>query len=151
MHIPMECFPEKPLSSTFILPRANFRLKPTIFFWVAAHGIFVEAWRIFSLRGGLFVAVLGLLSSCGMQVFSLSLRCVSSVVVAHGLSCPTACGILVPQPGIEPASPSLAGRFLTTGPPGKSQAYYYYYNITYWIAFWTSKERWLLYEMFVSY
>ena len=34
----------------------------------------------------------------------------------HGM----ACGILVPQPGIKPASPALEGRFLTTGPPGKS-------------------------------
>jgi len=40
--------------------------------------------------------------------------------VAHGLSCPAACGILVPLPGIEPASPAFQGRFLTTGPPGKS-------------------------------
>ena len=38
----------------------------------------------------------------------------------HGLSCPLACGILVPQPGIQPASPALEGRFLTPGPPGKS-------------------------------
>ena len=38
----------------------------------------------------------------------------------HGLSCPAACGILVPRPGIEPMSPALEGRFLTTGPPGKS-------------------------------
>ena len=29
-------------------------------------------------------------------------------------------GILVPQPGIEPMTPALQGRFLTTGPPGKS-------------------------------
>ena len=29
------------------------------------------------------------------------------------------CGILVPEPGIEPTSPALVGRFLTTGPPGK--------------------------------
>ena len=29
-------------------------------------------------------------------------------------------GILVPWPGIEPVSPALQGRFLTTGPPGKS-------------------------------
>ena len=28
----------------------------------------------------------------------------------------------VPQPGIEPASPALLGRFLSTGSPGKSQA-----------------------------
>ena len=32
-----------------------------------------------------------------------------------------ACGILVPPPGMEPMSPALEGRFLTTGPPGKSQ------------------------------
>ena len=37
------------------------------------------------------------------------------------LSCPTACGILVPQPGIKPEIPALEGRFLTTGPPGKFQ------------------------------
>ena len=43
-----------------------------------------------------------------------------SVVVACRLSCPVACGILVPLPGIEPMSPALQGRFLTTGPPGKS-------------------------------
>ena len=43
-----------------------------------------------------------------------------SVVVAQGLSCPVAYGILVPRPGIEPVSPALEGGFLTTGPPGKS-------------------------------
>ena len=32
----------------------------------------------------------------------------------------TVCGILVPQPGIEPMSPALESRFLTTGPPEKS-------------------------------
>ena len=39
--------------------------------------------------------------------------------MAHGLSCPTACWILVPRPGIEPVSPALVGRLLTTGQPGK--------------------------------
>ena len=43
-----------------------------------------------------------------------------SVVVVHGLSCSLAHGILVPRPGIEPASLALEGRFLTTGPPGES-------------------------------
>ena len=42
---------------------------------------------------------------------------VGSVAVAHGLSCPTAGGILVPGWGIKPV---WAGGFLTTGPPGKS-------------------------------
>ena len=32
-----------------------------------------------------------------------------------GLSCPLTCEILVPTPGIEPMSPALQGRFLTTG------------------------------------
>ena len=31
------------------------------------------------------------------------------------------CGILAPQPGIEPIPPALEGEVLTTGPPGKSQ------------------------------
>ena len=31
-----------------------------------------------------------------------------------------ACRILVPQPGIEPISPALQGRFLATGPLGMS-------------------------------
>ena len=44
-----------------------------------------------------------------------------SPVVAHGLSCPAACGTVVPWPEIEPASPTLEGIFSTTGPPGKSQ------------------------------
>ena len=38
-----------------------------------------------------------------------------SLVVMRELSCPMACGILVPWPGI--ASPALEGRFLTTGQP----------------------------------
>ena len=46
--------------------------------------------------------------------------CQGLVVAAQGLSCPTACGILVPPPGTEPMSPALEGKFLTTGPPGKS-------------------------------
>ena len=55
---------------------------------------------------------------CGTQ--ALSLRHASSVVVARRLTCPAACGILVPRPGSEPASPALEGGFFTTGPPGKS-------------------------------
>ena len=34
---------------------------------------------------------------------------------------PEACGILVPQPGIEPAPPVLEGEVLTIGPLGKAQ------------------------------
>ena len=41
-------------------------------------------------------------------------------VVAHGLSCCPARGVLLPGPGIKPTSSALEGGFLTTGPPGKS-------------------------------
>ena len=41
----------------------------------------------------------------------------------HGLSCPAARGILVPRPGINPASPALEGGFLTAEPPGKSPTF----------------------------
>ena len=40
----------------------------------------------------------------------------SSVVATRGLSC-MCC---LPRPRIKPMSPALAGRLLTTGPPGKS-------------------------------
>ena len=43
-----------------------------------------------------------------------------SLLVVRGLSCFSAYGILVSQPGMESASPELQGGFLTTGPPGKS-------------------------------
>ena len=66
---------------------------------------------------------------CGCVPVRGLFHCVApaSLVVAHGLSCPTACGILVPWPGITPVSmcPVLEGRFLTTGPPGKSQSPYF--------------------------
>ena len=68
---------------------------------------------------GLFIAVCGLLSSFGV----LALECVGSVAVALGFSCPAACGILVPQPGIELISLALEGGFLTIGPPGKSPVF----------------------------
>ena len=56
----------------------------------------------------------------GVQALQCSVQpqwlwCVSSIVVAHGLSFSAACGILVPRPGIEPGSPALEGGFLTTG------------------------------------
>ena len=37
-----------------------------------------------------------------------------------------ACGILAPQPGIEPAPPALEGKVLTTGPPRKSLGYRFF-------------------------
>ena len=51
-----------------------------------------------------------------------NLHCGSFVAVG-GLSSLAACGILVPLPGLEFASPALEGRFLTTGLPGKSHQF----------------------------
>ena len=45
---------------------------------------------------------------------------VFSPVAVLGFSCPTTCRILVPQVGIEPESATVEGRFLATGPPGRS-------------------------------
>ena len=45
------------------------------------------------------------LSSCGIQ---------HSLVATWRLSCPGACGILLPRPGVELVSPELGGEFLTT-------------------------------------
>ena len=73
----------------------------------------------------LFLAASGLScwhtgSSCGL----LSCDVQGSVVAACGLSCHTACGILVPQPGIQPTSSALTGGFLSTEPLGESQTYF---------------------------
>ena len=45
--------------------------------------------------------------------WTLQLWLTGSVALQH-------VGILVPRPGIEPMSPALQGRFLTTGPPWES-------------------------------
>ena len=63
--------------------------------------------------------------SCGLQDLLLRVRasqlwCTGSAVVMCGLSCPAACGTLVPRPGIELTSPTLESRFLITGPSRRS-------------------------------
>ena len=108
-----------------------------IYFWlrrvlVAACGVFIEAHGIFRCSessllwcaGFSLVAVHELLSSCDVLApgrmrsvvcgtWALLLRRAGLIALWH-------VGILVPRPGIEPKSPALEGRFLTTGPPGKS-------------------------------
>ena len=65
----------------------------------------------------IYLAVSGL--SCSM--LDLLLWCTDSLVVVGWLtSCSAPCRILVPGPGIEPKSPALQSRFLTTGPQRKS-------------------------------
>ena len=89
----------------------------------------------------LFLAVLGLrfcaraFSSCGERgplfiVVRGPLTVVASLVAEHRLqmrrlsSCGSRAQLLrgmwdLPRPGLEPASPALAGRFSTIAPPGK--------------------------------
>ena len=79
------------------------------------------------------------LSSCG--TWAPEHAGAGSLVVARGRSCPVACVILVPQPGIEPTSPALEGGFLTTGPPGKSR------NNLFILQFSVPFEKFFLYHM----
>ena len=64
--------------------------------------------------------------SCGMQDLLLQsagslLRCADfPLVVARRLSCPEACGVLVPPPGIKLVSSALQDGFLTPGTHRKS-------------------------------
>ena len=52
-------------------------------------------------------------AACGLKIAAAcGLQSTGSVVVAHRLTCPAACGILVPPPGMEPASSALQGGFL---------------------------------------
>ena len=55
-----------------------------------------------------------LLSSC--SAWASEQESLGSAVAPCRLGCPMACGILVPQPEIEPTSPALEGDALTTGP-----------------------------------
>ena len=87
-----------------------------IYFW--PHWLFVAAHR-------LWVAALRLSPVAASRGYCAAAACrlqgAGSIVVVHdGHSCPISCRIPVPRPGAEPVSPALQGRFLTTGPPGKS-------------------------------
>ena len=108
-----------------------------IYFWlcwvfVAAHGLSLVAvsgdysslrYTGLSLRWLLLLQSMGF-SSCGSRALE------------HRLS---SCGALVqllrgmwdlPTPGLEPVSPALAGRFLTTVPPGKPKLLFLKYTYT---------------------
>ena len=99
-------------------------------------------WAVLGLRCCVGFSLLGQAGAtlyCGARathcsVFSgcraQALESMGSVAVAQRLSCPEACWN-VPGPGIEPGSPALAGRFLTTGPQGKSESWTFYSSSTY--------------------
>ena len=92
--------------------------------WILTHcatrealSFFLKSIHLFIWLPQVLIAVFGIfVASCRIFVEARGL----SPVVVCGLSCPVACGISVPQPRIEPVPPALQGRFLITGPPGKS-------------------------------
>ena len=73
----------------------------------SSHCVFCCSQRLLSLFKSLSLS--GCTASQLQHWGSSLLRVISLVVVAtaNGLSCPEACGILVPQPGLKPASPAL--------------------------------------------
>ena len=83
---------------------------------------------------GLLIAAASLVKEHRLQ----GLR--ASVVAAHGLSsCGTQAELLcsmwnLPRPGIEPVSPPLAGRLLSTEPPEKSHRLFLKVNLLSMIA-----------------
>ena len=103
-----------------------------IYLFLAALGLCYCA-RAFSScgeRGLLFVAVCGLLIAVASFVAEHRLQapgfrsCGAWAVERRLSSCGTQAQLLrgmwdLPGPGLEPMSPALAGRFLTTAPPGK--------------------------------
>ena len=98
--------PSHPLSPPSPLaPRYSF-FKKHVFIWL--HLVLAPAF-------GIFIATCGVYC-CGAR----APEWMGSVVVARRLSCSVACGILVPQPGMEPSLPALEGGVLTTGSPGNS-------------------------------
>ena len=74
------------------------------YLFLTALGFNFSIWNLLLQRIGFF-------SICN----ALTPECVGSVVATRRLSCPVARGLLVPQPGTEPMSPTLEGGFLTTG------------------------------------
>ena len=100
----------------------NFDLCPTWHDLLPCVSIGLQAPLLFSFFFNLYLIASGLSVACRL-LSSCSVRAPEPsglVAAARRLSCPVACGILVPWPGIKPVSPALEGRFLTTGPRGKS-------------------------------
>ena len=89
---------------------------------VATHGqqlLFAAALGVFAAFR-LFVVSVSRLLLAGASLVAEHRPCAqASAITAHGLSCLMACGTLPPRAGIGLASPSLAGRLLSTTLPGE--------------------------------
>ena len=85
-------------------------------FYLILFIIIILFWWYWVFRGAHRLFLLGSLGSRARGLSSCSTW--TSLIVACRPSCPAACGIPVPQTGIEPTSPALEGGFITAGPPG---------------------------------
>ena len=119
-----------------------FFLKKLINFWlrwvfVAARGLSLVAASgglLSIVVRGLLIAVASLVAEHGLQVCGLG-SCGSRALERRLSSCGARAQLLhgtwdLPRPGLEPVSAALAGRFLTTVPPG--QPLFYLFFKLYW-------------------
>ena len=81
-----------------------------LFMCLAVSGVRCGLWDLRGGNAGSLLVARGL-PSCGAWLQCLCVGLVDPLDPRR---------ILVPRPGIELLSPALQGRFLTTGPPGKS-------------------------------
>ena len=86
----------------------------SFFFLIQFMPLSPPPFFFFFCYAGSFLRCTG--SVAGNLLWSMDSRASGLSSCGIGLSCPMACGILAPQPGIEPTSPTLEGGFLTTGP-----------------------------------
>ena len=104
---------------------SNHETSLTIIFLIHKRGLIIPplnvlwAYSVFSMKESFFlshkISTLYFYFGCTgslLQHSSSSLQHTGLVTVV--------CGILVPWLGVKPVSPVLEGRFLTTGPPGKT-------------------------------
>ena len=77
-------------------------------------------WLDSSPAVGLSLCSFSFFKFCLLGCVGSYLRHAGSFAALRQLSYSRVCGILVLLSGIEPTSPAWQGRFLTTGPPGKS-------------------------------
>lgn len=81
--------------------------------------------------------------SCSMRAVRCDVQSFLQLQHAPRLSCPEACGILVPHPGIKPAFPALEDGFSITGPPRKSLICSGFIAVQY-------SAVWICYILFIS-
>ena len=117
--------------------------------FIAGHGlslIVVSQWFFSCKRAGFSLWCLLLLGNIGSRARGLS-NCSSRALECRLRSCGTRVKLLrgtwdLPGPGFKPVSPALAGRFLTTGPPGKSCAILF--EKSHWIVLTWKAKQWMI-------